>query len=160
MIIVIYQGQMARSRPDGDDTEARAPAGLFASTGFLLAIVGADSRRRFAQSLERWDLRPSHFGALMSLGELGTTSQQELGRLTGVDPRNLVPILDLLEDRRLLERLPDPKDRRRHSVRLTRAGRTLLGELQESGAAVEEEMLGELSAAERKALHALLLKLA
>jgi MarR family transcriptional regulator, lower aerobic nicotinate degradation pathway regulator len=96
----------------------------------------------------------------MSLGGLGTTSQQELGRLTGVDPRNLVPILDVLEDRRLLERLSDPKDRRRHSVRLTPAGRTLLGELQRSGAAVEEELLGELSTAERKALHALLLKLA
>lgn len=122
-------------------------------------MVGADSRRRFAQALAKWDLRPSQFGALMSLAELGSTSQHELGRLMGVDPRNLVPILDLLEKRRLLERKPNPKDRRRHSVKLTATGRSLLTELQKTGVAVEREMLSELSRGEQRTLRQLLLKL-
>jgi DNA-binding MarR family transcriptional regulator len=133
---------------------------LYASTGFLLAIVGADSRRRFAQMLSAWDLSPGHFGALMSVAEFGSPSQQELGRATGIDPRNLVPLLDVLGERGLLERQPHPRDRRRHVVRLTSAGRSLLKQMQKRGAEVEEEMLGELSAGERKALHQMLLKLA
>jgi DNA-binding MarR family transcriptional regulator len=135
------------------------PEALYESTGFLLAITGAESRRRFVQGLARWDLRPSHYGALMALAELGAMSQRELGRLIGVDPRNLVAIIDLLEARKLAERRPDPTDRRRRALVLTPAGGHLLDQLRRDGAALEQEMLAALDATERATLRSLLLRL-
>src|SRR5258708_32884394 len=133
--------------------------GLLASTGFLLAMVGAESRRRWVRSLERWELRPSHFGALMILGQVESIGQHELGNLIGIDPRNLVPVLDLLEARGLARRQTDPTDRRRHAVRGTARGRQLLGKLHQSGAMAEAELLHALDPKQQGALRDLLLKL-
>ncbi len=152
---------MARDTSTTDDPPSTAvvPEALFASTGFLLGLLGGESRRRWAQALERWNLRPSHFGALMVLGELGAASQRELGRMIGIDPRNLVPVIDVIEERGLAERTPDPMDRRRHVIRLTSSGKRLLRQLRRSGDEAEMEMLAALDVSERAALHALLLKL-
>src|SRR5258708_823414 len=116
--------------------------GLLASTGFLLAMVGAESRRRWVRSLERCELRPSHFGALMILGQVDSVGQQELGNLIGIDHRNLVPVLDLLETRGLARRGTDPADRRRHAVRITARGRQRLGKLHPSAAVAEAAVAG------------------
>ena len=132
---------------------------LVASTGFLLARVGAESRRRFGQMLARWDLRPSHFALLTMLGGLGVGSQRQLAQVMGIDPRNLVGLVDLLEERGLLERTADPSDRRRHAVGLTPGGTELLAQLREAGEELEREMLSDLGPGERAALHGALLKL-
>ena len=108
-----------RETDEGTESTLAVPAGLLSSTAFLLAMVGAESRKRWVGGLARWALRPSHFAALMALDEIGPISQQDLARLVGVDPRNLVPVVDLLEQRSLVERQPHPTDRRRHAVRLT-----------------------------------------
>lgn len=146
-------------RTEEPRTDQPIPEALYASTGFLLAMVGAESRRRFVQSLAGWDLRPSHYGTLMALSERGAMSQRELGRMIGVDPRNLVAIIDLLEARRLAERQPDAADRRRRAIRLTPAGGELLEELRRGGEALEREMLAPLAPEERATLRTLLLRL-
>jgi DNA-binding MarR family transcriptional regulator len=130
-----------------------------ASTGFLLARVGGESRRRWAHSLATLGLRPSHYGVLMAVAELGPISQRSLSDVIGADPRNVVGLVDFLEQRGLLERGRDPDDRRRHGVRLTPAGVETLERLRDVGAAVEEEFLSALDEAERARLHELLLKL-
>jgi len=130
-----------------------------ASTGFLLARIGGESRRRWTQSLGTLGLRPSHYGVLMALAELGPISQRSLSEVIGADPRNVVGLLDFLEERGLLERGRDPDDRRRHGVRLTAAGAETLTRLRQVGAGVEEEFLSALDEAERGRLHELLLKL-
>jgi DNA-binding MarR family transcriptional regulator len=132
---------------------------LFESTGFLLALAGAESRRRWVDWLAEWDLRPSHYSALMVLGARGTVSQQQLAGMIGVDPRNLVPVIDLLERRGLLGRKPYPADRRRNALELTAEGRSLMTRLAASGRSLEEEMLSSLDQTEKAALQELLLKL-
>lgn len=133
--------------------------GLNASPGYLLARVGSESRRKWAQALAAADLRPAHFGVLMALEARPKASQRELGRAIGVDPRNLVAVIDELEKRRLIEREAAPGDRRRYSIRLTVAGRSRLAELRRRGEAAERELLAPLDARERSQLHRLLLKL-
>ncbi|TMC13849.1 MAG: MarR family transcriptional regulator [Chloroflexi bacterium] len=102
--------------------------GLEASPGYLLARLGAESRRRWSQGLATLGLRTAHFGMLMTLAAVGSASQRQLGRAIGVDPRNLVLLIDQLEERGLVERAADLGDRRRHAVRLTPAGEAALGE--------------------------------
>lgn len=142
--------------PAGDATHT---IGLQASTGYLLAWVGAESRRRWARMLLDRDLTPHHFGVLMSLEQLGAASQQQLSRLVGVDPRNAVPLIDLLEERGLIARAADPEDRRRYAVSLTTTGRSTLTELRHAADEVEDEMLKHLDVAERCCLHDALTKL-
>jgi DNA-binding MarR family transcriptional regulator len=143
----------------GEVTEVEVPPALFESTGFLLAMAGAESRRRWVEWLAEWDLRPSHYSALMVLGERGAQSQQELAGMIAVDPRNLVSVIDHLERKKLVERRAHAADRRRNSLDLTAVGRSLLKRLASSGRDLEDEMLGGLDAKERASLQKVLLKL-
>ena len=166
-----YTGPMTQAQPP--HPHAPAPAapktstadtgpgdlGLLASSGYLLARVGAQSRRRWARMLTEHGLSPSHFGLLMALDQLGTTSQQQLSHAIGLDPRNAVPLLDTLQQHGLLHRQPDPNDRRRHALTLTPTGAALLQRLRRDGEDLERQMLACLDPDERAALHQLLLKL-
>jgi len=141
-------------------TMPREPAELLESTGYLLARVGAESRRLFVAALADVGLTLSAYSVLMMLGaDRGDMAQRTLGDHLDIDPRNLVPILDDLEERGLMVRGEHPSDRRRHAVRLTAAGRTLLSRIGHVGAAAEEELLEPLTRSERKQLHALLSRL-
>ncbi len=132
---------------------------LKASTGFLLARVGMESRRLWSRMLAGRELSPAHYGALMALDQLGAASQQRLSKIVGVDPRNAVAIFDFLTARGLVERMADPHDRRRHAVTLTKSGKALIRELRRAGTAVERKMLEDLTKAERARLHQVLSKL-
>lgn len=135
------------------------PAPLLASTGYLLARVGSESRRRFVQALEERDLTLAQFSVLMILGELGRAPQRELAEAAGIDPRNLVPILDGLERRGLLRRGSDARDRRRHAVELSSKGRALLAKVARLGVQAEDDLLRVLTGPERRQLHGLLARL-
>jgi DNA-binding MarR family transcriptional regulator len=118
-----------------------------------------ESRKRFGLMMASHKLAMHHFGPLMALGEHAIVPQLQLCRIMGVDPRNAVPIIDELEKRKLIERRPDPSDRRRYNVCITQAGRQLLQAIRQSGAHLEKEFFKSLSNAEQATLHSLLLKL-
>lgn len=151
-------GQSAKGHDEEEVAGPWVPEGLYGSTGFLLALAGAESRRQWARGLARSGLRPAHYGVLMVL-QREALPQQDLARALGIDPRNLVPIIDQLQGRGLLERRPHPGDRRRHLVTLTGAGRDALVSVQREGASVEREMLAPLTESEQAVLKELLLKL-
>jgi DNA-binding MarR family transcriptional regulator len=160
------QGYPKNESPTGSPDRRRLvaagseePESLLASTGFLLARLGMDSRRRFARMMASHQLSAHHFGLLMALGEHGLLAQQHLSGIMGIDARNSVPIIDELEKRRLIRRQPDPKDRRRYDVSLTPAGHRMMQRLHRDGARLESEMLKPFSEGERASLHRLLLKL-
>lgn len=140
-------------------TAVAEPEDLLKSTGYLIARAGSESRRQFVEALAGQDLTLSAYSVLMILGGAGTATQREIGLAAGIDPRNLVPILDDLESRRLIVRDQHPADRRRHSVALSTAGRAKLSRLVKAGDAVETAFLQRLSPAERRQLHRLLRKL-
>ncbi len=145
--------------PQGRPPRLVEPAGLESSTGYLLARVGSDSRRRWARTLDEEGLTPHHYSALIALNQLDAMSQHQLSRMMGIDPRNAVPMIDQLQARGLLARNPDPNDRRRHALSLTPAGKAMLTDLRHAAEDAEERLLTPLTAAERRTLHALLIKL-
>jgi DNA-binding MarR family transcriptional regulator len=152
MSILGYDGRMRQ-----EDSESELS--LLASTGYLLARLGMESRRMWGQMLGEHGLTPHQFGVLMALARLEAASQQELSRAVGVDPRNAVPIIDALEQRRLLERRPDPADRRRHAITLTPSGQAMMGQLSEAGKDLENAFFDGLTDQERAGFHATLTKL-
>ncbi len=67
--------------------------------------------------------------------------------------------LDRLDEAGLVERRPDPADRRGTLVRLTRRGKTLIDKAVVTHSRNEERLLASLSPADRRALDGLLRKL-
>lgn len=144
------------------DSEDQLEDQLIESNGFLLAALGQESRRQWMEHISRWDLGWPHqsiLGALLSLGDEGTASQKRLSEFVGIDPRNLVPLLDVLEKRRLVERIANPRDRRTSGVKLTEAGVSLARELRAAAVELERSFFARLSQDEQHLLHQLLLKL-
>jgi DNA-binding MarR family transcriptional regulator len=133
--------------------------GLSASSGYLLARLGGESRRRWARMLAAEDLTPHHFGVLSALAAAGSAHQQRLAEIIGVDRRNAVAVLSALERRGLVERHSDPGNRRRYIVDLTEPGRAALDRVRGQADELEREMLASLTERERGALHRLLEKL-
>jgi MarR family transcriptional regulator, lower aerobic nicotinate degradation pathway regulator len=140
-------------------TVSKEPPDLLASTGYLLARAGSESRRRFVEALAKQELTLAAYSVLMVLGAVAGSTQRQLAGAVGIDPRNLVPILDDLQARGFLIRDQHPQDRRRHAVRLSPSGRAKLNRLGEVGAKAESDLLQPLSLTERKVLHKLLAKL-
>jgi DNA-binding MarR family transcriptional regulator len=102
-------------------------------------------------------MRPRHLIALTLLRDHGPMAQAALGGALRLDPSNVVALLNDLEARGLMTRRRDPEDRRRHIVALSDGGTAALDRAEAGLAAVEDALLGGLSADERQTLHDLLL---
>lgn len=101
-------------------------------------------------------MAPKLLLALSYLRDTGGTPQQELGDALGMDANMTVLLLNELEDRGYVERRRDAEDRRRHRVHITRKGQAALDRTEPARRAIEEEILGALSAEERATLAELL----
>jgi DNA-binding MarR family transcriptional regulator len=124
--------------------------------GQLFFRLWRASHTRIAAALESIGLTPALFGLLNILGAREGAMQQELGSAMGVDPSTMVSLIDELEAAGLAKRLPHPTDRRARSVGLTPKGRRVLAQGRGMAAQVEDEVLGGLTAAERRELLRLL----
>src|SRR5215468_10726085 len=97
-----------------------------ASVGFMLSTLGHAISRRFLRALEPLELHPREFAVLRAVKAKDGQSQQMLADQLHIPPSRIVAIVDELESRRLVERRPDPQDRRLRTLYLTRRGQTLL----------------------------------
>src|SRR3954454_10157021 len=104
-------------------TEADAGgAALGAGYGVLIFRLARASAWRLGRSLADSGLRWPEFAVLHHLEAQGPVAQRELASALRIQPSHIVALLDELERRDLLRRAPDPVDRRRHRVELTRRG--------------------------------------
>jgi DNA-binding MarR family transcriptional regulator len=78
-------------------------------------------------------------------------TQAALAAAIGADKTRIIRDLDQLQERGLIERMPDPDDRRVRLLAITDAGRALKNAVQAEIQRGEERWLGELSADERRA---------
>ena len=129
------------------------------SVGFLLSQVGMHASRRFAERLEAIDLQPPLFRVLNVVDAAEGLSQHAIGEAIQAPPSRMVAIVDELERRGLIERRPDPSDRRVHALYLTDEGRELLGRGREIAQEHEAELTRGMSKADRECLVSLLQKI-
>ena len=114
----------------------------------------------FQENIGDGQLTPLQFAALVKLRDLGEVSQNHLGRLTAMDAATMQGVIKRLAARGLIERRPDPNDRRRLILSLNAEGRKLIEFLIKNGGAITDQTLQPLSPAERKIFLDLLVKLA
>jgi DNA-binding MarR family transcriptional regulator len=106
--------------------------------------------------LAAFGLRARHVVALTLLRDLGEQNQSDLRATLGMDPTNVVALLNELEAEDLVQRRRSPQDRRRHTVSLTAAGRARLKEIDDLLAGVEQRVLEPLTLEEQQTFYALL----
>ena len=142
---------MTENRINGD----RAPSTL----AFLLSQVGIHASRRFAELIAAVDLNPPLFRILNLVDAAEGESQQAIGAAIDVPASRMVALVDELEQRGLVERRPDPADRRVRALYLTRKGRHTLAKGRKIAREHEEALTRGLAPADRKRLVDLLQKM-
>lgn len=96
------------------------PAHLTAKPSWLLTQVAVHAHRLASEGFGEVGARGYHYRILAALDEFGVASQAELGRRCNMDRSDVVAAINELAGRDHVERTPDPDDRRRNRVTLTR----------------------------------------
>jgi DNA-binding MarR family transcriptional regulator len=124
--------------------------------GQLFFRLWRASHTRTAETLHSIGLTPALFALLNVLGAREGAIQQQLSSDMGIDPSAMVKLINELEDTGLAERRRRPGDRRAWEVSITSEGRRTLERARHSVKRVEDEVLGGLTAADRRQLLVLL----
>ncbi|MGA7315598.1 MAG: MarR family transcriptional regulator [Silvibacterium sp.] len=127
---------------------------------FLLSQLGAHAATKFAERMSVLQLSPADVGILRLLRTAAGISQQELSASLQIHPSRLVAILDNLERLELVERKPNPADRRLYSLHLTKTGGETLQRIGKVAREHQDTLLAALSSEERSILTEMLLKVA
>ena len=99
----------------------------------------------FERWAERHGLSEGRLGVLFRLYRRGDTPLGDLANDLGATPRNITGLVDHLERDGLVQRVPDPDDRRSVRARLTEAGRTRIETIWKQGVEHQGELVEGLS---------------
>jgi len=124
--------------------------------GELLVRVARTQRRRWRDALAPWDLSPHQARALGVVVEREGVRLSDLAESLHIAPRSVTEVADGLQARGLVERTPDPGDRRAVILRPTAEGRRVRAEVGRARAEANEELLSHLTADDRATLARLL----
>ncbi|HEV7897407.1 MAG TPA: MarR family winged helix-turn-helix transcriptional regulator, partial [Planosporangium sp.] len=133
---------------------------LDADLGWALGVVFRSYLRITTATLCDVPGGPRGYQVLASAAGDEPGTQLALAQQLGVDRTVMTYLLDDLERAGLVERRPDPADRRARRVVATDRGKNLLTELHERLKQAEEQLLGPLPEGDRIAFRALLQHLA
>jgi len=120
--------------------------------GYLIRRFQVWVFQDFIRTLESIDIRPAQYSVLVVIGANPGLSQSDLADTLGVERARLVRLLDLLEKRGLMRRLPSPRDRRSHALQLTSEGQKILKKAKALAAAHEARLTEKLGAEPRAAM--------
>lgn len=131
-------------------------ASLYSRPGFLLKRCHQVSAGIFAERCGDFRLTPSQYGALCALRAYPGIDQIALGRLIGLDRSTVGLVIRLLDERALLDREVNAKDKRRMRLRLSSAGLQLLADVTSTAERAELDVLAGLPEPKRALFVALL----
>jgi DNA-binding MarR family transcriptional regulator len=127
---------------------------------FLLARANAISLAEGNGALADHGLKARSYSVLVLAAGDARPSQRELAEFLRLDPSQVVALVDELQSRGLVERKPDPADRRANVVVATDAGRDLAARARETARSAEERVHAQLAPDDRETLMRLLRTLA
>lgn len=130
---------------DNDDT----PYVLDQQVGYLLRLANQRHSSLF-QEIVPFGLTPTQFAALVKLAELGSCSQNELGRRTAMDVATIKGVVERLNKKGLVEIDTDPNDKRRAILSIPADRVNIIPDLYEAGTRISSVTLSPLSAAEQE----------
>ena len=134
-------------------------------TRFLETLLGYNARRAalavidvFVETMAPYQLKPVDFSVLSLVRHNPGITSRQLCTALGILPPNLVGMINTLEKRALVERMPHPRDGRAMGLHLTSAGEKMMREAEKTAAALEADFAARLTPAELRTLITLLKK--
>lgn len=100
------------------------------------------------------DARPGHAAVFLHIDRRSGTRLTELARRARMTKQGMMLLIDDLEERGYVRRIPDPQDARAKVVRLTAKGRRYVAEARRVAAALEARVRRELGDRRYEALRA------
>lgn len=94
------------------------------SAGYLINMTALLLKREFSSAIknENIDVTPEQWAILNRLNEKSGLTQKEVAKLTFKDNANITRMVDKLEKKGLVIRLPDSNDRRSWNLSITKKG--------------------------------------
>jgi DNA-binding MarR family transcriptional regulator len=136
------------------------------NTRYLETLVGYNTRRaslvivgEFIERMAVFDLRIVDFSVLCLITHNPGITSKQLCNTLGVQAPNLVSMVNTLEERQLIKRLPHPNDGRALGLHLTDAGEKMMRNAEKIATQLEVVATAKLSDDERKSLVTLLKKI-
>jgi DNA-binding MarR family transcriptional regulator len=114
--------------------------------------VARQLRHQTQRALAPWDVTPALARALGVLTRHGPMRLGALSEYLRIAPRSATEVVDALEEARLVERRPDPDDRRATLVATTDRGDEVATGIRAARAAEAEGFFARLSEADRTSL--------
>src|SRR6478736_4026692 len=136
-----------------------APKRLQGLASWRLSAAALVGDRLVNEALATEGVRKYHFRVLVALSDDGPLSQADLGRRLSIDRSDMAAVVAELEQRELVARARDDRDRRRNVVTVTAGGEDALARMDAAIAAAQDELLAPLSVPERQQLTELLTRL-
>jgi DNA-binding MarR family transcriptional regulator len=104
--------------------------------GYLLKQAHLQFMERAAEALAPLGIGSREWAALICLDDERGLSQGEVAQQLGIDRTTMVALVDTLQRKGLVARLPHPGDRRKNRIALTPEGRSVM----EAGARLADEV--------------------
>ena len=121
--------------------------------------VARQLRHLSREALAPWGITPSQLRAVMTLVRHGTVRLSQLSDHLHIAARSATEVVDGLEAKGLVQRRPDPHDRRATLVTPTEAGADLIAAIRTPRGTEAERLFDQLSATDRAHLGRILRKL-
>ncbi|WP_055554199.1 MarR family winged helix-turn-helix transcriptional regulator [Streptomyces sp. NBRC 110028] len=115
---------------------AETPPGMSASSvraAHEIRIVVGRLRRRLRETYDVEGLTPTQTSVLSRLSKDGPSSASGLAAAERVRPQSMALTLGALDERGLIERRPDPDDRRRQLISVSETGQAFLEDKRRAG---------------------------
>jgi DNA-binding MarR family transcriptional regulator len=149
----------ARPGPGGAGPAAAGDAGHDETLSEAFRSVARQLRETSQEALAPWDITPSQLRALRVLARHGVMRLSALSDHLRIAARSATEVADALEARGLVERRPDPGDRRATLVELTGHGTSVLDAIRAVSGTAAERAFDRLSQPDRAHLARILRKL-
>ena len=134
-------------------------------TRFLETLLGYNARRAalavldvFFEGEAPYQLKPVDFSVLSLVRHNPGITSRQLCTTLGILPPNLVGMINTLEKRELVERMPHPRDGRAMGLHLTSGGEKLMRDAEKTAAQLEAAVAARLTPTELRTLITLLKK--
>jgi DNA-binding MarR family transcriptional regulator len=149
--------RLARARPEAGAEAAHVDlTELSALAGFLLRRAQVWTFQDFIRTLAPLDIRPAQFSVLAVIDANAGLSQVALAQALGIERAGLVRLLDGLEARGFVTRIPSTADRRSHALHLTQEGRSALARMRNLVLRHEKRLIAKVGRDQHKTLLRLL----
>ena len=116
-------------------------------------------RQSYDQRFNDLDLNLSEASVLAYVAEHGALSQTQIAKSLGLGRAATGALIDVLEDRALVQRQTDPDDRRVWLVEITIAGKELVEEVYVRDQVLRKQLRNGITRQERQQLAAVLVRL-